>query len=512
MHQKKEALIVILTILTLTNVMIVPAFSIDTLTPADFSKQSFEKTVDFLDYARTNAAANGKTPPPANSHAYLYLTYVNTEGMQMMYGGLINITDGTYTVTLPIQSWMMHYKSKNDSRDLVITGSFIMLLAFAKNATSKYPDSPDKNDTLYASLNLGFDLTNKFGSATPPRLSSKTQIIPLTSTNNGLNWHWGMRYTNMTAIWWQTNMDPSHPRKDFIAITKYDELTFTYNLTLNPTDGTATLTASYVIERITDLWLFAGGPLGLLFPGLLSVHYNSTGGYGLNGRILENTDNVYQFLQKKGIKMSIVQFQSTVVLDHTATFESDGTNVQDTEADVGNSSITTKTDEGETVFNANFGSKKTYKLYNYTEDPTETQFQTYNTTTRTVKAANLAANPIFALHTILMRYIPLVLANMDNQLYKQAKEHLLNMSYADFFYIISYPTYSGYRIEHDPTYVAYYNANAAETTRPTNWAGLMLLIAIVAVFAVVATVAVIAAVAIKSRRRKNNKTRKTNMP
>jgi hypothetical protein len=510
MQNKKEALIVILAILTLTNIMVIPAFSVDTLTPADFSKESFQKTIDFLDYARANAAPNGKTPPSANSHAYLYLTYVNTKGMQMMYGGLINITDGTYTVTLPIQSWTMHYKSKNDSRDLVVAGSFIMLLAFAENATTKYPDSPDKNDTLFASLNLGFDLTSKFGSATPPRLSSKTEIIPLTSTNNGLNWHWGMRYTNMTAIWWQTNMDPLHPRKDFIAITRYDELTFTYDLALNPTDGTATLTANYVIGKITDLWLFAGGVLGLLLPGLLSVHYNSTGGYGLIGRELRDNENVYQFLQRKAIKMSIVQFQSTVVLDHTATFESDGENVQGTEANVGNSGITTKTDEDETIFNANFGSKKTYRLYNYTEDPTETRFETYNTTTRTAKAANLADNPLFVLHTILMRYIPLVLANMDNELYKQAKEHLLNMSYADFFYIISYPTYSGYRIEHDPSYTAYYNANAAETVRPANWAGLILLIAIVAVFAVVATVAVMAFVVIRSRHPKKNKTRKTN--
>jgi hypothetical protein len=506
MHNRKVALIVILAILTLSNVLIIPAFSVDTLTPADFSKESFEKTVDFLDYARANALANGRTPPSEDSHAYLYLTYVNTKGMQMMYGGLINITDGTYTVTLPIQSWMMHYKSKNDSRDLVIAGSFIMLLAFAENATTKYPDSPDKNDTLFASLNLGFDMSSKFGSATPPRLSSKTEIIPLTSTNDGLNWHWGMRYTNMTAIWWQTNMDPLHPRKDFIAITRYDELTFIYDLALNPTSGTATLTASYVIGKITDLWLFAGGMLGLLFPGLLSIHYNSTGGYGLDGRVLEDTQNVYQFLRIKGIKMSVVQFQSTVVLDHTATFESDGTNVEDTEANVGNSNIATKTDEGETIFNANFGSKKTYRLYNYTEDPNEIKFKTYNTTTRTVKAANLATNPIFALHTILMRYIPLVLANMDNELYKQAKEHLLNMSYADFFYIISYPTYSGYRIEHDPTYTAYYNANAEGTAGPPNLAGLILIVAMVAIFAVIA-VAVL-----RNRRPKKNETRQTNTP
>jgi len=54
-----------------------------------------------------------------------------------------------------------------------------------------------------------------------------------------------------------------------------------------------------------------------------------------------------------------------------------------------------------------------------------------------------------------MRHIPLVVANMDPELYQQAKDHLLDWSYADYFYIISYPSYGGYRIDHDSTYTAY---------------------------------------------------------
>ncbi len=65
----------------------------------------------------------------------------------------------------------------------------------------------------------------------------------------------------------------------------------------------------------------------------------------------------------------------------------------------------------------------------------------------------MANNPVFTVHTGLMRYIPLVLANMDSELYQKAKDHLLDLRYADY-YIIAYPTYSGYRVEHDPTYTA----------------------------------------------------------
>jgi hypothetical protein len=483
MHDVKTVLFVFLAIFALTSLTVTPAFSADTLAPANFTETSFSKTIDFLEYARTYAAANGKTPPNASSHAWLYLTYVNVKGIQMMYAGLQNITDGTRTVTIPIQSWMMHYKSQNGSKDLVTAGSFIMLLAFAENNTSIYQDSPDRNDTLFASLNLGYNLESIFGEETPPGLSTETTIIPLTSKNSDTSWSWGMKYTNMTAIWWKTSMNPLQASPELIAVSRYDELTFTYNLTLNPTAGTATLTANYIIGKITDLWIFPG-VLGLIFHRLLATHYNNTGGYRFGGHIMSDTLNVHQYLQSIGIKMSIVQFQSTVVLDHTTASESEGTNVADNEKLVSNSSITTTIDS-EKIFDANFATKQTYKLYNSTQDPTERQYSTYNTTTRTTKAANLANNPVFGVYTFLMRYIPLVLANMDNTLYQQAKEHLLNLSYADYFYIIAYPTYGGYRIVHDPTYTAYYNANAnLATTNPPNWGGLILMGAVITIVAV----------------------------
>lgn len=496
----RKALFTLLTVFALTSIVMTPVFSTDKLVPADFDETSFGKTIDFLDYARDNAAANGKTPPNASSHAWLYLAYINTKGMQMMYAGLQNITtDGTNSFTLPIQSWMMHYKSQNGSKDLVTTGSFIMMLAFNDMTTSIYADSPDKNDTLYASLNLGFDLTSRFGEETPPGLSTKTTIIPLQSSNNNTEWTWGMRYTNMTAIWWRTSMNPN-PANDLVAVSKYDELTFTYKLLLDPSDGTATLTANYVIGKITDLWVIAGGLLGallnLIAPGITIAHFNNTGCYWLNNPIA-GLGNVHQYLNQIQIKMSIVQFQSTVVLDHTTTSESDNANVATNEELVSNTSITTKTNDDEKIFNADFATKQTYKLYNCTKDPTETQYTTYNATTRTTKAANLADNPVFNVYTFLMRYIPIILANMDTALYEQAKDHLLDLHYADYFYIIAYPTYQGYKIVHDPTYTAYYNAN---TETPPNWGGLIVLVLIITI------VIVTAAVILKRRKPKHSAT------
>jgi hypothetical protein len=431
---------------------ILPTTAAETLSPEDFKQESWSKTIDFFDYARSHASAHGKTPPPANWHANLYMVYINISGFQLLYAGLINITTGNATLTIPVQNFLEHYKTQK-GKDVLTSSSFIALLAFNDTTSSLYRDSPDKNDNLYASFSLGLNLKQFFESSSRPALSSKTTIIPLTSSADKLNWYWGMRYTNLTAIWWRMHPDTANPRyeKVPIAITTYEELTFTYNLTINPTEHTATLTANYVIGRMTNLWL-----IHWLFFIPIVVHYNSTGAYRLKGTKISD-ETIYQFLQNQNIKMSVVLFQTSFVFNHKTRhrYSINNKNVTDAEIDVSNGTITTSTDDGEKVFEASFGTKETYNLYNYTADPEETIYDTYDAVTRTTKIAGYAHNPIFGIHTALLRLVPLVVAHMRPTLYQKTKEHIANMTRADYFYIISYPTYSGYRIEHDPTYTAY---------------------------------------------------------
>ena len=459
MQKSKVVTFALMVILFTTNIL--PVSAVDTLGPSDFELESWSKTIDFFDYVRVYAAQYNKTPPPEDSHAYLYLTYVNVSGMQMLYAGLSNITVEQTALTIPIQTFMMHYKSKDGLKDVVTGTSFMMLLAFNETEDNNLPQSPDRNDTLYASFSLGCDLSQYFKDSTPPSLNSKTEIIPLTTTDN-LTWTWGMKYTNLTALWWKTSIDPNNPNRDPkpIAITRYDELTFIYNLTINRETGEATLNIDYYIGKMTDLWVI----WWLLFIPV-TVHFNATGCYTLKGVKLSD-ETIYDFLQSQGIKMSIVQFQSTVVLDHSTYYNSNGANVTDNDVFVDNSTVSTFAGDGERIFDADFSSKREYNLFNYTADPTETDFTTYNTTTRICKIAGFARNPIFQVHTSLMRFIPLVVAHMDPELYQQAKDYLLDMSYADYFYVIAYPVYGGYRIEHDPTYTAYCSLTQEEPTPP----------------------------------------------
>ena len=471
--------------------VILPAFPADTLLASDFKEESWAKTIDFFDYARAYAVLHGMLPPPDKYHAYMYMTYVNTKGLHMLYSGLSNITfgGGAY-FTIPMQTFLMHYKTNNRTRDVLLASTFLMLLAFNETSNSIYPDSPDIHDTLWASFSFGFDLSTL--NATLPVLNSKTELFPLTHSDDNLTWSWGMKYTNLTAFWWRTWIDPVDPHFDNswpIAVTVYDELTFTYNLTIDPTTNTATLTENHIIGRMRHLllkWL-----------PLLWVHYNSTGTYFLGAKI--SNDTIYDFIQNNQIKMSIVNFQTTILADReTYSKTASGQNVTDTETSVSDTSITTYADDGEKICDANFGTKKTYKLYNYTADPTETNYKIYNATARTAKAACFAGNTgLFAYHIGLMKFFPLLVANMHSRLFQRAKESITNMTKANYFYLIAYPTYSGYRVVHDPTFTVYLTTSTA-SVHP--FLGPILIIAAIAAVATIA--AVVTVVVVFTRRRK----------
>jgi hypothetical protein len=297
-----------------------------------------------------------------------------------------------------------------------------------------------------------------------------------------------MKYTNLTALWWRTWVDPSNPHFDNswpLALTVYDELTFTYKLTIDPSAGTATLRENHVIGRMRHL--FVG-----LIP-LLWVHYNSTGNYGMLGRKISD-ETIYDYIQSNNLKMSIVNFQTSIIADHeTYSATPSGQDVTNAEVSVTDTSITTYADDGEKIFNADFGTKKTYKLYNYTADPTEIVSSTYDSTARTAPASGFAGNAgLFTYHIGLMKFLPLVVAHMYPGLFAKAKETIANMSRANYFYLIAYPEYGGYRGEHDPTFTAYIAATSS--TSPIQTPGGIIIIAII-----IAVIICVAAIALRRK-------------
>jgi len=441
--------------------LMAPLAKADTLDRTDFEQESFAKTVDYMEYVRAYATLHGISQPAnfSNWHANMYMTYVNTSGLKLLYAGLEDITtdESTY-LRIPMQSFIMHYKTNDNNRDVILASTFLMLMAFNETANTLYPDSPDRKDALFASFSLGFDLSSL--GETLPVLNSETETIPL--THEGNQWTWGMKYTNLTALWWRTWIDPNNPRFQGswpVGLTVYDELTFTYKLTIDPDAGTATLQENHVIGRMRHL--FVG-----IIP-LAWVYYNSTGNYGMFGHKLSN-ETIHDYIQNNGLEMSIINFQTSVMADHeTYSQTPSGQNVTDTETEVTDTSIDTYADDGEKIFNADFGTKKTYNLYNYTADPTETSFDTYDSTARTAKIIGYAGNGgLFAYHIGLMKFLPAVVYHMYPALFAKAASTIANMSRANYFYITAYPQYSGYRVEHDPTFTAYIAATPDSTANP----------------------------------------------
>jgi hypothetical protein len=424
-------------------------FGSDLLVQEDFKEQSWSKTVDYLDYVDLYAVTHGMLRPPRGAEANIFMTYVNYSGVQMLYAGLSNITMGygELSVTLPIQTFMTHYKSEDQKTDTVSASSYIMLMAFNDSKTSNIEGSPDRNDTLYASFSIGFDLSELLQNDAPA-LNSQTTPIELTHPEEN-RWSWGMEYTNLTAIWWNIRIDPGNStyKSVPVAITVYEKLTFTYNLIFDINNHSAQIVSNYVIGEMTDLWVI--DDFVWIFPVI--VHYNSTGCYRLN-KELYSTQTIHQFLEENNISMSMVFFQASATLDHITESSTNGQNVAENEMIVSDNTITTSTDNDELISSIDFGEKKTYSLINSTSGETSS----YDAIVRTVEKDGFSKNPIFTTHTFLMKYIPLALAHIDESLYNQAKDKLLDMTYADYFYIISYPTYGGYTVDHDPIYNVYF--------------------------------------------------------
>jgi hypothetical protein len=215
------------------------------------------------------------------------------------------------------------------------------------------------------------------------------------------------------------------------------------------------------------------------------VHYNSTGTYWLGMKIYNDT--IHDFIQNNQIKMSIVNFQTSILADHeTYSRTTNGQNVTDTETPLTDTSVTTYADDGEKISNADFATKKTYKLFNYTSDPTEQDYTINNATARTAKASGFAGNSgLFVYHMGLMKLLPLVVVHMYPGLYTRAVATITNMSRANYFYITGYGNYSGYRVEHDPTVTVYLSTSATSTPPPSN-GGVIIVIGITAAVIIIA--------------------------
>ena len=419
---------------------------------ADFTEESWSEALDLMQYAREHAEQHGRSPPPEDWSADLRLNYVNLHGVKLLHAGFEGATFDRFSLTVPLQSLVESFRTR-DGLDAVTASTFLMVLAYNETEDSLFTDSPDRNDVLWGSFNIGRDLTEFFGGDAPSRLSGGVEVTPLTHSEDKHEWSWGMSYTNLTAVWWALELDEEEPGYSRIpvAFCVYDELSFDYELVFDPADGEADLHLSYAIGEMRDLWI-------LQWRGVLPrlLHYSDEGSHLGMGIKLSN-ETIHDFLRSNGIEISLLMLQRNIVVDHSTSSSAGGEDVTDASVDVSSTSIETVSDTGEKIFEVDFGAKGTYNLHNSTSGVTSV----HEAVTRTSEIESFARNPVIEVQTSLLRFLPLVIREMAPEATGEADE-LLNVTRVDYLYAVSYPVFEGYRIEHDPVLTAYYERPESE--------------------------------------------------
>jgi len=425
-------------LLVINSFSMIKAQASDQITKNDFTVGSFSKTIDLFDYARTHAEAIGGAPPPADWTSDTVVNYINQNGLKLLYMGFAGVDYGKAKFQLPLQSIVERFNTTK-GESAMTASSFLMLMAFNDTKASIYPGSPDKGDNLWASFSMGTDFTELLPEGKTPKMITSVEVTPL--KNSGNEYTWGMKYKDLAAIWWR--VAGSGPKLLPSALCVYDELGFNYRLVFNQSDGTAKLYVTYTIGEMRDLWTV--GYLGLL---PIVTHYNSTGTYNLRQQKI-GAENIHGFLERNKISMSIVMGQRTWVADKEVSNKVNGQTTVTEDLDVTSASIQSTTADGQKVFDAAFGEKKIYKL------ETANSEKTYDSVTRTADVTFYAKNPILRLQNSLLYYGNAIVSQIFPVKYAEMAKVWMNATKADYLYITSYPTYSGYKVIHDPVLTAY---------------------------------------------------------
>jgi len=425
----------LVTILLASSILAIPASAADDIVAADFSKPSWSKNIDLLDYVRRHAEAIDGTPPPATWSSDLVVNYVNQRGVKLLYMGFGGVDFGEAKYQLPLQSLVERFNT-TEGDEAITASTFLMLMAFNDTSKSKYPGSPDLGDNLWASFTIGSDISKEI-KGVAPKIHSTVQTTPLSSSADGSEWTWGMSYRDLAAIWWKVGSDAKILP---VAFCTYDELSFSYRLVYGA-DGSAKLYISYTIGAIRDLWTI--GYLGFI---PVVYRYNDTGSYRYNQKIGSQT--AHDFLTTNKISMSIIMAQRTWVAGKQTLNKVNGGPVSDG-VELSNGGVQTSTQSGAKVLDVSFAEKHGYTLGVPSGD------KSYDAVTRTANVEFYTAGPVLKVQGSLLWYANALMAHMFPAKYAQQAKIWMNATKSDYLYITSYPTYGGYKVVNDPVITAY---------------------------------------------------------
>ncbi len=392
---------------------------------------------------------------PEGANATFVVSYVNYSGAQAFLVALKNVTDDNFVSTLPYQLFGMHYTTP-EGQEVFIGAVFAFLLAYRDTYNGTGPGSngmpdPGNEDVYYV---IPFGVGETLGDRTYAPI---VEALPVEKLGDG-HYRFGMRYRNMYA----KIIDASNPLALILSlnfplyIAKFSEFSVVYDVTIDPEAGTMRAETFYTLGQISDLWI-----------------------WGVHGERADIPDN---------FGISVVHY----VAMFTSNYEIEGAE-SGLEVDTG---IQQPLDEdldiriGDRAERAlRVGFRGTFDL---TDEDTDERIQedapAYNilALARPWDLLLIAWQAGFSLH--LMALMAYGLSSDIRARYDNPRDLIVNGSEdftsAAFWYAVAFPGWRGYRVEHDPTYTAFF---APPFTEPGGVnAGGLILLGVLAVAVVVA--------------------------
>lgn len=218
------------------------------------------------------------------------ISYINRNDMQAFLVALHSVTnEENGTGTLPYQLFGMHFVTES-GEEVFISALFAFLLAYEDTNGNDIPDPA--SEKMFHVIPFGAG-KNSENTSYPPKVSAI--VAEKVSADH---YRFGMKYENLYAIVTENYFGFHIFKTGYIA--KFAELSITYDITINENTGEVTAETYYDIGRVTELWGFILGIPIKLAPedipsnfGLSAVHYVTvfTSKYSVKGSDSGNSIN-----------------------------------------------------------------------------------------------------------------------------------------------------------------------------------------------------------------------------
>ena len=170
------------------------------------------------------------------------VSYLNYKNVQAFLVALNKVENENGTGVLPYQMFGMHYYTPNN-REVFIGALLAFFMAYDDTNGDGIPNT-NENKTFV----IPFGVEKIANGTYPPEVSA----IKITKKGEG-HWQFGMQYKNMYALVTPT---PLLPLLGWIA--KFSELKITYDIKFNDETNEVTAETFYTVGQVKELWAFVG--------------------------------------------------------------------------------------------------------------------------------------------------------------------------------------------------------------------------------------------------------------